>query len=205
MLEVNILETQIIEIANRINGLREMLEITPEKMAEVLDLSPQDYLEYESGNRDFSFSFLYKCADILGIDILELLTGENPRLSCYAVTRKGHGVDISRRKSFIYQYLGHRFKKKYADIFLVTAPYYEEEQHGPIMLSTHEYQEFDYVIKGKLKICVDNKTEVLDEGDCIYYDSKKPHGMIAVGGEECLFLAVVLHKPYHDKGVHYNA
>ena len=33
---------------------------------------------------------------------------------------------------------------------------------------------------------------VLNPGDSIYYDSGTPHGMIAVGGKDCLFYAIVL-------------
>ena len=35
-------------------------------------------------------------------------------------------------------------------------------------------------------------TEILHEGDSIFYDSGKPHGMIAAGGADCEFLAMVL-------------
>ena len=37
-----------------------------------------------------------------------------------------------------------------------------------------------------------NYTEVLKEGDAIYYNSGRAHGMIATGGEDCKFLAVVI-------------
>ena len=35
-------------------------------------------------------------------------------------------------------------------------------------------------------------TEILNEGDSILYNSSTPHGMIAVGGKECVFCAVVI-------------
>ena len=39
---------------------------------------------------------------------------------------------------------------------------------------------------------MENHTEVLHEGDSIYYDSGHKHGMVAAGGKECVFLAVVM-------------
>ena len=60
------------------------------------------------------------------------------------------------------------------------------------MLSKHEGQEFDYIISGSLKVQMDKYTEVLKEGDAIYYNSGRAHGMIATGGEDCKFLAVVI-------------
>ena len=75
---------------------------------------------------------------------------------------------------------------------MVTAPYSDEAQSSPIPLSVHGGQEFDLVISGTLRMTVNGKTEILEAGDCIYLDSKYPHGMIATGGRDCEFLAVVI-------------
>ncbi|MGN0586602.1 MAG: cupin domain-containing protein, partial [Oscillospiraceae bacterium] len=76
--------------------------------------------------------------------------------------------------------------------FLVIAPYIEEEQDKPIALSSHEGQEFDYILSGSLKTVIDGKIKVLNAGDSIIYDSSSPHGMIATGGEKCEFLAILI-------------
>ncbi len=182
------------EIADRIKSLREMLELTPQEMAEVTGIPPQQYAEYESGVKDFTFTFLHKCAEKFGIDIVELMTGDSPKLSTYTVTRKGEGLPLSRREGFLYQHVSYLLKDKYAEPFIVTAPYREEDQTAPIALSTHEGQEFDYILEGSMKAVLDGHTEILEEGDCIYYDSGKPHGMIAVGGKPCKFIAFVMKK-----------
>ena len=59
-------------------------------------------------------------------------------------------------------------------------------------MTKHSGQEFDLVIKGSLKIQVGEHVETLREGDSIFYKSSIPHGMIAVDGEDCLFLAMVM-------------
>lgn len=187
------METKMKETAQRIKGLREMMDISTGEMAASLGISETKYLAYESGERDFSFTFLYNCADRLGVDIIELLTGEPPKLSHYSVVRKGKGLDIKRREGFKYEHLCHRFKDKTAEVFLVTAPYREEEQTKPITLSNHEGQEFDYIIKGSLKAVFDGHEEILNEGDAVYYDSSRGHGMIATNGEDCVLLAVTMH------------
>lgn len=195
------METKIIEIAQRIKSLREILEISEEKMARKTDLSPEEYRAMESGTRDFSFTFLYECAKVFGVDIVELLTGEKPKLSSYTVVRSGHGLPIRRRKGFTYQHLAYLMKDKLAEPFVVTAPYYEEEQGKPIPLSHHKGQEFDYVLKGSLKIQLNEHVEVLGEGDSIFYDSSNGHGMIATGGNDCTFLAFVIRDPDAEEGV----
>lgn len=188
------MENKIIEIAERIKGLREILEISIDDMSAYLGITKEEYLAHENGENDFSFTFLHKCAQKFNVDIVELLTGENPRLSFFAVTRKNHGLDIKRRKGFNYQHMAYNLKAKLAEPFIVTAPYSEEEQCKEIALSTHDGQEFDIVLKGTLKVRMENHIIELNEGDSIMYDSSHGHGMIATGGNDCEFLAVVIKK-----------
>ena len=188
------METRILEIAERIKGLREIMGYSVAEMAQALDTTAEDYLDHENGKTDFNFTFLYKCADLFGVDIVELLTGENPHLSFYSIIRNGEGLDIKRREGFKYQHLGYRFKNKIAEPFLVKAPYSDAEQNEPIHLSTHEGQEFDFILDGQLKVQMEDHVEILNPGDSIYYDSGRGHGMIATGGKECNFLAVILKK-----------
>lgn len=186
------METRIVEIAERIAALRDIMEITPEQMAEATDVSVEEYLSMEKGEADFSFTFLYKCANRFGVDIVELLTGDMPKLSFYTVVRNGEGLPIKRRSGFNYQHMAPLFKNKQAEPFIVTAPYSEDDQNKEIKLSYHKGQEFDYIIEGSLKVAMEDHIEVLNAGDAIYYDSGHGHGMIATGGKPCKFLAVVL-------------
>ena len=188
------MELKLVEIAERIRTLREILELTEEQMAQQTGVTVEEYRAMESGNADFSFTFLYQCAEVFGVDLVEILTGEHPKLSFYSVIRNGTGLPINRRQGFKYQHLAYRFSGKVCEPFLVTAPYHEEEQDTPIHLSYHEGQEFDYILSGSLKVMMEDHEEILQAGDAIYYDSGHGHGMIATGGEDCTFLAVVLKK-----------
>ena len=47
---------QIKQIAERLRGLRDVLDLTPEEVAENCQLSVEAYLEMESGNKDISVS-----------------------------------------------------------------------------------------------------------------------------------------------------
>ena len=40
---------------------------------------------------------------------------------------------------------------------------------------------------------------ILNPGDSVYYDSGHGHGMIATGGEDCQFLAIVLKDRKEEK------
>ena len=188
------MDTQVMQIAERIKGMRLILELSVEEMARITDTAPEAYEAAERGETDFSFTFLYKCAKAFGLDLSELLTGEAPRLSRYSIVRKGHGLPIERRKGFNYQYLASFFKDKLAEPFFVTAKYDAAQDTKNIELSTHEGEEFDYILKGTLIFRYEDHLEVLHEGDAVYYDSGRGHGMIAGDDADCEFLAIILGK-----------
>lgn len=186
------MEPNIAEVAGRIRSLREDLELTMQEMAEATGVTVAEYAEMEGGSTDLSFTFLYRCAEKFGVDIIELLTGENPHLTGYSIVRRGHGLSIKRRAGFEYLHLAPNFKDKLAEPFIVTAPYVAEEQDKPISLSRHVGQEFNYIVSGKLRFAYEDHVEELEAGDALLYDSGRRHGMIATGGEPCTFLAIVL-------------
>lgn len=192
------MEPNIKEVANRIRALREDMDLSMQEMADATGRSVAEYAAQESGEHDLSFTFLYKCAEKFGVDVIEILTGENPHLTGYSLTRAHDGLSIKRRAGFEYLHKAPRFRHKLAEPFLVTAPYLEEEQNVPIHLSRHAGQEIDYIISGEMRFAYEEHVEELEAGDMLMYDSGRGHGMIATGGEPCVFLAIVL-KPHEDK------
>jgi len=183
-------EFKMREVAERIRALRESVGLTPKEMAEKTGVTDYEYLAYEGGAKDFSFTFIYKFANVCGVDITDLMEGESPKINSFDITRKGQGLPIARRQGLSYYRLAPNFKNKIGEPFLVTIPYVDEKFRVPHPHS-HEGQEMDIVISGKLKVRVGDNVEVLNEGDSIYYDSSEPHDEWAVGGEECKFYAVV--------------
>lgn len=180
------------EVSSRLKATREYLDISKEFMAERTNTTVEEYTVLENGEKDFSLSFLNACADALDIEMIELLTGSEPKLETYSVVKKDKGLPIERRIGFTYQHIAYLFKNKKIEPLIVEAPYSQEEQNKPIHLSVHDGQEMDYIISGQMKFVINDHEEILSEGDCVYYNSKNPHGMIAYGGQDCKFLAVLI-------------
>ncbi|MCR4593529.1 MAG: AMP-binding protein, partial [Clostridiales bacterium] len=183
---------QLSEVAMRIREMREISGLTVEEMATETEVTVDEYRKYEAGETDFPFTFLHKCAHVFDIDITNILEGKSAHLSSYTVTRNGEGQQTAKEDGIDIVNLAPKFRKKLAEPHRVLYEYDEALQNRPIHCTTHSGQEFDYVVKGHLKVKVGNNTEVLHEGDSIYYNSSTPHGMIAVDGKDCLFIAVVM-------------
>ncbi|MDO4492580.1 MAG: AMP-binding protein [Clostridia bacterium] len=183
---------QLQEIALRIRELREIVGYTPEKMAELTEVPLDLYMSYEAGAEDMPFTFLHKCSLAFGVELPELLEGQSNRLSNYVVTRKGNGLVTSAEDGITVRNMATQFRKKLATPYWVTYNYDPKLQDQPIHTTTHAGQEFDLVYSGTLRVRVGNHEEILHEGDSIFYNSSTPHGMIAVDGEDCHFLAMVM-------------
>ena len=188
----NLSSNTLQEVALRIREMREIFDFSVETMAEKTEVSVAEYCRYESGELDFPFTFIYKCAQAFGIGMTDLLEGRSAHLSSYTVTRRGQGQQTAKEDGIEISNLAPMFRKKLAEPYWVRYEYNPDLQNRPIHLTKHSGQEFDMVLKGKLKVQVGDNVEYLGEGDSIYYNSSTPHGMIAIDGEDCLFVAVVL-------------
>lgn len=179
---------QIRQIAERLRGLREALEMNTDEFATRAGVNQTEYERYESGNFDIPMSLLFGVAQTFGIDTTELLAGETARASVFFVTRKGTGISVERRKAYKYQALGAGFTGNKSEVFEVTV----EPGDKAISLNSHTGQEFNYVLQGTMQLHIAGNDLVLYEGDSIYFDASKPHGMKALNGEKVVFLAVIL-------------
>jgi len=181
---------QIKQIAERLAGLRDALELTPEEMAQTAKLSTEEYLKLESGTVDISVSILHQISQALGVELTTLMFGDEPKMSSYFVTRKGKGIAVERTKAYKYQSLAAGFAGRMADPFMVTV--HPKPDDTPIYLNSHPGQEYNMVVSGKLLLQINGKDLILEEGDSVYFNSELPHGMKALEGKEVKFLAIIL-------------
>ena len=168
----NLMDEQIKQIAERLRGLRDAMELTTDEMAGDCGISKEEYERAESGEHDISVSMLQQIARHYGIALDALMFGEEPKMSTYFVTRA----------------LAAGFRDRKADPFIVTV----EPGERPMHYNTHDGQEFNMVLEGRLLLSVGGKELTLNPGDSIYFNSKLPHGMKALDGKTVRFLAIIL-------------
>jgi transcriptional regulator with XRE-family HTH domain len=183
------MEDQIKQISERLRGLREVLELTAEKLAGDCNISLQEYQAAESGNSDISVSMLQKIARKYSIALDVLMFGEEPKMNTYFIARSGMGTSIERSKAYKYQSLAAGFKHRKADPFIVTVE--PKEENEPVHFNTHNGQEFNYVLEGQMKLFINDKEVVLKAGDSIYFDAQFSHAMRALDGKTVRFLAII--------------
>ena len=186
------LDQKIKEISKRIKELREIEGLSTEQMAQKTGVSESQYIACENGDMDLNFTFIYRCANALNVNVTEIIEGYSPKLRGYTLTRAGNGQKISQAHGMTYYNMAYAFQNRIAEPLYVRSIYNEEATKKDIELTSHSGQECDIVVEGHLMVQIGKHKEVLGPGDSIYYDSNTPHGMIAVNGKDCVFYAIVL-------------
>lgn len=181
---------EIKQIAARLAGLRDALGISPEEIAGVCHLTPEEYLCLESGDVDISVSILSQIAHAYGVELTALMFGDEPKMNSYFVTRNGKGIAVERVKAYKYQSLAAGFAHRKADPFLVTV--HPKPDNEPMFLNRHPGQEFNFVVSGRMLLSINGKEIILEPGDSIYFNSELRHGMKALDGKKVCFLAMIM-------------
>ena len=157
------MDEQIRQIAERLRGLRDVLELTADDIARDCDISAEEYRLAETGEFDISVSMLQKIARHYGISLDALMFGQEPKMSSYFLTRAGKGTSIERTKAYKYQSLAAGFINRTADPFIVTVE--PKPDSEPIHYNSHTGQEFNLVLEGRMMVSIDGKDLILNEGD----------------------------------------
>ncbi|MCC8194161.1 MAG: XRE family transcriptional regulator [Deltaproteobacteria bacterium] len=177
------------EIAPRLFGLRESLGLTHAELAEKIGAGPELVAAYEKGDREIPVSYLMDVSHACGIDLTELLSGDEAHLQRYTVVRDGEGLSVTRRKDYDYKNLAFRFTGRLMEPFLVKVPPKEREE---VNLIAHKGQEFSYMLEGRLEMHLGEDVLVLEPGDSIFFSSTIPHGLRGLDGRQAVFVSVII-------------
>ncbi|MBP5331941.1 MAG: AMP-binding protein [Lachnospiraceae bacterium] len=186
------------DVASRVKEMRELSNISVHEMAEATGMTVDEYLALEEGKVDFSFSFIYKCAEKFDVDIADILQGSSPKLTSYSIVRKGKGVPIARNEACEYLSMAPNFKNKMGEPFFCRLPFDPDALNEPMQLHVHDGHEVSVIMKGMMRHQFGNRIETLYPGDVIYFDSNTPHGELAIGGQDCEFFTVIMHPERGD-------
>lgn len=183
-------DNPIQSIATRLRGLREVLELSDEEVAQSCQIPLDEYRAMERATCDISVNVLQTIARRYGISLDELMFGEEPKMNAYFITRADKGVSVERQKAYKYEALASGFRDRRIDPFIVTVEPTADDV--PMYLNSHPGQEMNYVLEGRLLIGLNGKQLVLGPGDSLYFDSSLPHGMKALDGRKVRFLAIIM-------------
>jgi transcriptional regulator with XRE-family HTH domain len=182
-------------IGGKITTLRESLQLSQDQLAERCDCDASVIAGLENGEIAPSLAPLIKITRALGVRLGTLLDDDNNVGP--VITRKDSAEEVARLKSLKtssdggvldFFSLAEGKAARHMEPFLIDV---SPAMPGMHALSSHEGEEFVFVLGGQIEIEYGKDLLVLGEGDSIYYDSIVPHQLRAHGDAAARILAVV--------------
>lgn len=181
------MSTVFSEIGDRIKGLREACDVTPEEMADDLGVDLETYLSWEDTGADVPISAIYHMAARFGVEFTEILTRTAAKLDTYHVVRSGEGREVDRLPGYHFEDLAWRYMNKIMQPLLVTLDPSDE----PAALVSHSGQEFNYVLEGSMILTFGEREIELNAGDSVYFNPMYQHGQRCNGDVPTKFLTFI--------------
>jgi transcriptional regulator with XRE-family HTH domain len=177
------------EIGKRIKHFRIKRNITLEQLASQTGFTKGYLSKVERLGKSPPVSTLSIIARVLGVTISSIL-GEDGSSVPLSLVKKGERPIISRYGNvfgYSYEAIAYKFSNKMMEPFVLTLPVHPKKQ----TIYRHEGQEILYVLEGTMKFHHNNQEYIVDEGDCVYFDSGLPHFGESVGHKKVKCLMVI--------------
>ena len=176
----------------RVRMVREQKELSLQDVAQRTGLDQAYLQEIEEDKANPPLGVLVKLGKALELKLGTLIASGEDRP--YTVVRVAERQDMSRYPhtretsyGYSYQALAPKKRNRSMEPFMVTLRGGAEELEP----STHDGEEFIFVLEGAMEAVVGDAVEILHPGDCIYYDSTVPHLVRPHGQGPTLILAVI--------------
>lgn len=182
-------------VGEKIKAIRESKQITVEDLVERTGLALQQIERIESNVDIPSLAPLIKIARALGVRLGTFLDDQDEMGAVVSRKEERGGKTISfsnnamsARTHMQYHSLSASKADRHMEPFIIDVEATEETSY---QLSSHEGEEFIYVMEGSVEVTYGKKQHVIEAGDSIYYDSIVPHHVHGYKGQAAKILAVV--------------
>ena len=102
------MDEQIKQIAIRLKGLRDVLDLTTRNVAQACGISEEKMHSIKIGRTEYSRKYITSNQPALRYRLICTDVGDEPRMNAYFLTRKGKGAAVERTKAYKYQIYGSR-------------------------------------------------------------------------------------------------
>ena len=177
------------DIGKKIKELRSMGGMTLDVLAEKAGFTKGYLSRVENSEKAPPVSTLIKIAKALQVSLSEIL-GETEGTEVFSMVRKNERVAMARNGTvfgYYYESLAHKFLNKSMEPYIITLPLNPKE----VPMFKHKGEELLFVLEGKMKFIHGDREFVVEEGDCIYFNSNIEHSAAALGENECKCFLII--------------
>jgi len=185
--------TEELKVGEKIKLLREKKKLSLQDLADKSGFTSAVINQIENHMISPPLGTIFKVARALEVEPGYFFL-EKPKAP-FSIVRHEERTAVSRVASkegvsygYSYESLGADKKGRHMEPFIVTL---EPESIKLVKPSTHNGEEFIFVLEGEMDVALGNHTDTLKPGDSIYYDSTTPHKVTARGDKPAVILAVI--------------
>jgi transcriptional regulator with XRE-family HTH domain len=178
------------EVAKNLKAFRLQQGLTLQELAEKTHFSVGYLSKVENSKKAPPVSTLIVITKTLNVSLSDIF-GEVPTETSICLVKKNQRQEMARGGTvfgYSYQTLAHKFIHKQMDPYILTIPLKEPKERP---LFQHEGEEILFVLEGTMKFFHGEKELILEEGDCIYFDSGIPHNAVCLGDKEVKCLIAI--------------
>jgi transcriptional regulator with XRE-family HTH domain len=181
-------------IGRKLKTLREKNCFTLEDLAARTSLSKSLLADIEAGEFIPPVGTLLNLARALGVGMAHFFKDEAPRVRI-SLIRRTERVSIRQRPhqregeiDYLYESLETSKPDKHMEPLLVE---FQPSETSEMVFTNHDGEEFAYLLEGRLEFRTDERVEVLEPGDALYFESDQNHSFRSLGGKPARALVVV--------------
>ena len=182
-------------VGEKVKAIRESKEISREELAERSTLTVAQVVSIEEDEELPSLAPLIKIARTLGVRLGTFLDDldENGAVICRKDQSSKKGIDFTNgamngQTHMEYHSLSSSKQNRHMESFIIEVSNKNDDKFDS---SSHEGEEFIYVLEGNIEVDYGKEKYQLSQGDSIYYDSIIPHHIHVHANTTAKILAVV--------------
>lgn len=185
-------EDSQVKLGQRVKSARESRGLTLMDVSQRTDIEVSQLEQIESGDVAPPLGTVIRLAKALEMKMGYFISGEEDKP--FTIIRQDDRKVVSRYDSKRGKYYGYEYeslaphkKDRHMEPFLVTLEPAQTEHER----SSHDGQEFIYVLEGTMEVRLGEEIHLLKPGEAIYYDSTVPHLVKCHGENRTKILAVL--------------
>jgi transcriptional regulator with XRE-family HTH domain len=183
---------ELVNVGARVRDVREGRRLSLRDVAQRTGIDEGTLAAIEDGRISPPLGTIIKLAKALEMKMGYFISGEQNKP--FTIVRHDDRRVVSRHDSQKGEQYGYEFESlaphkrdRHMEPFLVTLDPADTEEER----STHDGQEFIFVLQGRMEVRLGEEVHILEPGDAIYYDSTVPHLVKCHGDKSTKILAVL--------------
>jgi transcriptional regulator with XRE-family HTH domain len=178
-----------IKIAQKIKAFRVERNLTLDDLGKKTGFTKGYLSKLENSKKVPPIATLSRITKALNVEIADFFDREinHPR---HSIVRKGERKSVIRDGTlfgYYYESIAYKKHQKTMEPFIITLIPHAKDH----TIFEHGGEELMFVLEGKMSVFLGDKRYILEEGDCLYFDSSIPHRGECIGDKEAKTLVVI--------------